>query len=144
MRSNLHRFVLLLTLLLGAAWTAPLRAQEAYAVLDDAGTLTFYYDAMRSTRTGTQYGVPTDGNPAWAGSEITPNTTILTVDFNASFADFTGLTSLYSWFQWCKSLQEIRHLEHLNTEKVTNMSYMFYGCSALTSLDLTSFNTANV
>ena len=32
----------------------------------------------------------------------------------------------------------------VNTEKVTDMGDMFYGCSALTSLDLSSFNTANV
>ena len=32
----------------------------------------------------------------------------------------------------------------INTSKVTNMSYMFYGCQALNSLDLSSFNTANV
>ncbi len=31
-----------------------------------------------------------------------------------------------------------------NTEKVTNMSCMFQGCSALTSLDLKNFNTSNV
>ena len=32
----------------------------------------------------------------------------------------------------------------INTSKVTNLGWMFYGCSALNSLDLSSFNTANV
>ena len=32
----------------------------------------------------------------------------------------------------------------LNTKNVTNMSYMFYGCSLLTQLDLSSFDTSSV
>ena len=32
----------------------------------------------------------------------------------------------------------------INTSKVTKLGWMFYGCSALNSLDLSSFNTANV
>ena len=41
-------------------------------------------------------------------------------------------------------MKTITGLEYLNTEKVTNMSYMFYSCSSLTSLDVTHFNTAKV
>ena len=33
---------------------------------------------------------------------------------------------------------------HIDTSKVTIMSEMFYGCSSLTSLDLSSFDTSNV
>ena len=32
----------------------------------------------------------------------------------------------------------------LDTSNVTTMNYMFYGCSSLTSLDLSNFNTSNV
>ena len=35
-------------------------------------------------------------------------------------------------------------IEYLDTSNVTNMHYMFYGCSSLTELNLSSFNTANV
>ena len=35
-------------------------------------------------------------------------------------------------------------LSSFNTSNVTNMSYMFMGCSSLTSLDLSGFNTSNV
>jgi surface protein len=35
-------------------------------------------------------------------------------------------------------------LSSFNTANVTDMTAMFYGCSGLTSLDLVSFNTANV
>ena len=35
-------------------------------------------------------------------------------------------------------------LTSFNTANVTDMEYMFYGCSGMTILDLTQFNTANV
>ena len=46
-------------------------------------------------------------------------------------------------FKGCSALKSL-DLTNFNTAKVTNMSFMFHGCSALTSLDLTNFNTANV
>ncbi len=42
------------------------------------------------------------------------------------------------------NLQEIEHLEYLDTSNVTDMSKMFYDCTSLTTLDLSSFNTSNV
>ena len=53
-------------------------------------------------------------------------------------------TSCYSWFDSFSNLTTIQGIENLNTEKVTNMMYMFYGCKKLTSLDLSSFNTDKV
>lgn len=41
-------------------------------------------------------------------------------------------------------VKDIAGLELLDTSKVTNMSYMFNGCSALTSLDLSGFDTSKV
>ncbi|MCR4852111.1 MAG: cellulase family glycosylhydrolase [Prevotella sp.] len=41
-------------------------------------------------------------------------------------------------------IAEIEGLEYLNTSNVTNMAYMFNGCSALTSLDISNFDTQNV
>ena len=35
-------------------------------------------------------------------------------------------------------------LSELHTDKTTNMSNMFQGCSSLTSLDLSGLNTSNV
>ena len=46
-------------------------------------------------------------------------------------------------FMSCDALTSL-NLSNFNTAKVTDMKYMFYGCSALTSLDITSFNTAEV
>ena len=53
-------------------------------------------------------------------------------------------TSCKSWFDSFSNLTTIQGIENLNTEKVTNMMFMFYGCKKLTSLDLSSFKTANV
>ena len=48
-----------------------------------------------------------------------------------AFNGFTGVTSFTG-------------LNKLDTSKVTNMSYMFYSCSVLTSLDVSGFNTSKV
>ena len=48
-----------------------------------------------------------------------------------------------SMFSGCDALTSL-DVTNFNTEKVTYMSYMFSGCSKLTSLDVTNFNTANV
>ena len=48
-----------------------------------------------------------------------------------AFNGFTGVTSFTG-------------LNKLDTSKVTNMSYMFYNCSVLTSLDVSGFNTSKV
>ena len=42
-----------------------------------------------------------------------------------------------------KNIKAIKKLQ-LDTSNVTTMNYMFYGCSSLTSLDLSNFNTSNV
>ena len=71
------------------------------------------------------------------------NGTIVHIVFDKSFSTYTP-TSLYKFFANLTKLKTITGLEYLNTEKVTNMSYMFFNCSSLTSLDVTYFNTANV
>jgi len=42
------------------------------------------------------------------------------------------------------SLKTLEGLDNLDTSQVTNMSYMFYGVSNLSSLDLSGFNTSQV
>ena len=71
------------------------------------------------------------------------NGTIKHIVFDESFSTYTP-TSLYGFFAKLKKLETITGLEYLNTEKVTDMRYMFSSCSSLTSLDVTHFNTANV
>ena len=71
------------------------------------------------------------------------NGTIVHIVFDKSFSSYTP-TSLFRFFKDLTKLETITGLEYLNTEKVTDMSYMFDRCLSLTSLDVTHFNTANV
>ena len=140
----------LISFLLATPQRAQAQTREAYVSQSaDKTTLTFYYDALRSTRTGTTWGIgetKREGNntfPAWAGTSTVANSTTTRVVFDASFRDFRPTTTAM-WFLNCTVLRKIGGLEHLNTSEVKNMSWMFWGCSALTSLDLKNFNTQNV
>ena len=44
-------------------------------------------------------------------------------------------------FAFFENLTEIRGLNQVDTSEVTNMSFMFFGCQNLSSLDLSNFNT---
>ena len=128
---------------------APENVVEAYVLQNpDKTTLTFYYDPLRNTRTGTTWDIDeTDAKyyflSAWAGTEEHPNTTTTKVVFDASFQNYRP-TTMFGWFFYYKALTTIEGLEYLNTENVTNMGSLFRGCSALKEIDLTHFNTANV
>ena len=126
------------------------RGVEAYVAQSaDKTTLTFYYDDQRATRTGTTWGIEEtkkEGGhtfPAWAGTWAVADSTTTRVVFDASFRDFRPTTTA-QWFTHCKVLTQIEGLEHLNTSAVKDMGGMFWGCSSLTSLDLSHFNTQNV
>ncbi|MBI0092402.1 BspA family leucine-rich repeat surface protein [Lactobacillus sp. M0403] len=57
--------------------------------------------------------------------------------------DLSQATSTVSMFRGCEDLTSL-DLSSFNTANVENMSFMFDECSSLTSLNLSSFNTANV
>ena len=109
-----------------------------YAVFDNAtGTLTFRYKGVKPEGA---YDLNVKAiTPQW--KNIGPN--VKKVVFDASFASARP-TICYAWFYNNTNLTTIEGIEYLNTENVTNMGYMFAGCSALKSLDLTKFNTAKV
>ena len=69
--------------------------------------------------------------------------TIKNVIFEESFNTYTP-TSLKEFFSDCTGLNEITGLKYLNTAEVTDMSFMFWNCKNLSSLDLTNFNTTKV
>ncbi|MBR0433023.1 MAG: BspA family leucine-rich repeat surface protein [Bacteroidaceae bacterium] len=112
--------------------------RPAYAVLND-GTLTFYCDGQKSSRTGTIYDIPTakEEAPGWYGSSITH------VVFSSSFAQARPTTG-YAWFRGQTGLTDITGIQYLNTSEMTSMKYMFNRCSSLTSLNLHTFNTSKV
>ena len=55
----------------------------------------------------------------------------------------TNVTDMSNMFFHCSKLKTI-DLTSFNTSKVTIMSGMFYNCASLADLDLSSFNTSNV
>ena len=107
---------------------------SAYGKFNGNGTvLTYYYD---ENFTGDLVAI---GEIPYSQREK-----LTTVVFDASFANFTSITSTRSWFYGCSNLTTITGIENLKTDNVTDMSYMFYNCSSLTSLDLSGFKTDNV
>ena len=141
----------LISFLLATPQRAQAQTRKAYVVQSaDKTTLTFYYDALRSTRTGTTWGIEEtkkegdDTFPAWAGTSLEEgDSTTTRVVFDASFRDFRPTTTAM-WFYRCEALKQIEGLEYLNTSEVKDMSSMFSDCAALTSLDLKNFNTKDV
>ena len=109
-----------------------------YAEFDNAtGTLTFRRGLSKPEGA---YDL-NEGNtkPGW----LTQKEDIKKVVFDASFANARP-TSCCKWFDGCQKLTEIKGIENLNTQNVTNMSWMFYCCPGLTSLDVSKFDTQNV
>ena len=136
----LQRMVVMLITLMSAIGA---NAQEAYANYTDSNKrLTFYYDNLRSTRTGTTYSLNTDVmTPGWESDRT--NSSVTQVVFDSSFADARPTTT-NRWFSYMQKLESITGMEYLNTSEVTIMSNMFQNCTWLTSLDVSHFNTAKV
>ena len=137
----LFRLVVLMTAMMCALGMQA--AVEAYANYTPSNTtLTFYYDNERSTRTGKTYDLNTGySSPGWYLDGT--YTSVTRVVFKSPFVIATPTTT-YSWFCDMENLQSITGIAYLNTSEVTNMGWMFGGCSSLKNLDLSSFNTANV
>ena len=114
---------------------------DPYAVLSSDGkTLTFYCDGKRSSHTEATYDLNEPGDdPEWY-SDIADITTVV---FDSSFA-IARPVATSSWFNEMEDLTRIVGMENLNTKDVTDMSYMFFGCMSLTSLDLSHFDTGKV
>lgn len=75
-------------------------------------------------------------DPPWA--ELNPEIEYVIINNGASIQ--TGK----NMFANGEHIHNIEGLENLNTAGVTDMSGMFYSCSALTSLDVTHFDTSSV
>ncbi len=109
---------------------------------DGTRTLTLYYDdTMKDSDASKKMPLlADDGAPAWlanyAGS-------IERVNFDRTFAEARP-NSTANWFKGLTKLASINGLGNFNTSDVTDMSYMFSGCSTLTSLDLSTFSTEKV
>ena len=143
-RFALFPLMLLMLLLLPAGMVAQKAASSSkYIATYESSTQTLTFKK--------NVGETLPSNSAWVEDKQTVadinknlgNGTIVHIVFDKSFRTYTP-TSLCRFFYNLTKLKTITGLEYLNTENVTDMGYMFYGCSALTSLDVTHFNTAKV
>ncbi len=117
------------------AYTKPV---SAYAVHDGNGTLTFKYGTNPPNGA---YDIE-DGDLYTSNTEWKSN--VKKAVFDASFANYTP-SSCSHWFYGCDNMTEIVGMkQYLNTENVSDMSSMFWGCKHLATLDLSSFDTKNV
>ncbi len=143
-RFALFPLMLLMLLLLPAGMVAQKSASSSkYIATYESSTQTLTFKK--------NVGETLPKNSAWVEDKMTVatiinnlgNGTIKHIVFDKSFSTYTP-TTLYGFFGSRTELETITGLEYLNTAKVTNMRYMFYSCSSLTSLDVTHFNTAKV
>ena len=117
----------------------PVSNERLYAVDEGDGKATFYYDTEASSKGDKAKPVNYQVNYTVDGGITCHNFT--EVEFHPSFANYKPkILSFYG----CTNLKQIKGIEYLNTEEMTDMSDMFWGCSSLTSLDLSKFNTEKV
>ena len=69
------------------------------------------------------------------------NASITSVAFEGSVIAYGDLVGL---FYGCTALETIENIEAIDTSRATDLSYMFYNCSSLASLDLSGFDTSSV
>lgn len=130
--------LILIALLIGTT----MQAKEAYAVLSENNTmLTFYYDDQKESRGGMDITFSSFTDNPWLSAS---NYGIETVIFDASMDNCYAITSTADWFYNCRKLKTITGLEYFHTSEVTDMREMFFGCSALTNLDLSTQHTENL
>ena len=143
-RFALFPLMLLMLLLLPAGMVAQKAASSSkYIATYESSTQTLTFKKS--------VGETLPKNSAWVEDKMTVatiknklgNGTIVHIVFDKSFSTYTP-TSLSRFFENLTTPETITGLEYLNTEKVTDMRYMFNNCSKLTSLDVTNFNTAKV
>lgn len=133
---------LLFIIMAMAAYVAANAAEGCAAYDASTKTLTFYYDSQ--SHSGDVGPLPSSSSilPWWVqDSNIGPN--VEKVVFDSSFAGL-HLTSGRYWFSGMKNLTNIVGLNYFNTDQMTTMQGMFYGCSKLKTLNLSSFDTRNV
>ena len=136
--------------------------KEVYTEFDEStGTLTYYYDGRRSTRTGkTEAYIPIGGNyDETRFNDYNEKVTKAVIDPSMKKAPLTSTRNMFygggyvdyvSSVGWTivsyplPNLTSIEGLENLNTENARDMIYMFNGCKKLQTLDLSSFNIGNV
>jgi len=130
----LSRLVVIMAFLF--AWAiGAFAAVGPYVVFDsDAKTMTFKYGEQPTIDNKQCFTLNSKTNvPNWY---VAIKDKVTTVVFDKSFASASPTTCRY-WFMGFLQLTEIKGIKNLNTSNVSDMAYMFAGCSKLKSVDLT-------
>ena len=133
------------------------RAGTAYAVLDSAGTLTFFRstttytagtgktvkDVMGKSYTGQIFtGVETNTSTSYTSAPWYSQRSSIKL---AKIADGQVIApkSCAGWFYYCSNMTAFEGADRLDTSVTASMYYMFYHCSKMTEPPLTSnWNTS--
>ena len=116
--------------------------QQLYAILYENGNLHFQYGDTPDSSKGNVVKTYLVKD-----SYATPNQIPWYAERNSIVSvtsdSVVGTGSMRAWFYGCSHLTKV-DLSNFDTSNVTNMEKMFYECSALTELDVSNFNTSNV
>ena len=154
---SVQRTVVTLLMMLAMA----VKAQTPYAVYCDNNN-TFYFTYRSEVLTENGKFTPEGETGAltitalWSGTEVTAsgnapgwnnNTTVKgntqTVVFEPSFAQVKP-TTMKCWFYDFTALVDVLGTDYLDTSEATDMSYMFFWCQNLSTLDVSGFDTGKV
>ena len=148
-----------------ARWDTPPTSGNQYAILDDAGNLTFFRsfedreagtgsipDIFGTVRTGIIYPGVLDTD--WKGDsrirtvDVADNQTIIRASFKDTFSgcanlrsadlygiDTSGISDMSGLFEDCSALETL-DISSFDTSSATDMGSMFSGCSSLYSITL--------
>ncbi len=83
------------------------------------------------------------GNLNYALIRFSNCTNVESINFTGGFNISPITTSLAYMFYNCSKIQSL-NLSSFNTSNITSMLYMFYSCTSLTSLNISSFDTSKV
>lgn len=122
----------------------PQDGEKNYAVFDTGtNTLTFHYGVPQVTDYYEGYDMTVyakDGDRPWYATK----NSIVHVVFDSSVSGHLKPKSTAWWFTQFYNLEDVTGMEYLDTSDVTTMAQMFYDCRKITTVNLSTCNTANV
>ena len=138
MKKVLISIILLITVA-QATWATAYK----YYIVEKSGSTLFFKGSDKVPNGTNQWYITDNSLRKWSWLDKSLVKDYKKVVFEPSFAEAKP-TSMMGWFFLMENLERIEGLQYLNTSEVTDMSYMFSGCSKLTELNLTYFETSKV
>ncbi|MBQ3618442.1 MAG: BspA family leucine-rich repeat surface protein, partial [Bacteroidales bacterium] len=135
-------FTLIAVLCFVAAFSGKAMAagEKPYFVYSsDGSTITFKWGTDYAS--GTQLNKDGSDFPYDRNLSVTTYPEVTKIIFEPEFINYKPTALCFAGYT---GLKEIEGIEYLNTENYTSFFRMFYNCSSLENLDLSSFNTAKL